>query len=173
MRVLRDILLLIVAVTASVVARPALAQCRLCEQPTTALPTDGPDGDVQLQIETKLDFDRLILSGAGAGAATIRPDGTQLAEGGVIDLGPRAMVGTVLVHGEAGRSIRVDLPHRIELYSVGGGRITLDDITSDLPAMPRLDPAGNLTFRFGGRLMVSGDSDGQYRGDLAITVEYN
>ena len=173
MRVLRDILLLIVAVTASVVAPPALAQCRLCEQPTTALPTDGPDGDVQLQIETKLDFDRLILSGAGAGAATIRPDGTQLAEGGVIDLGPRAMVGTVLVHGEAGRSIRVDLPHRIELYSVGGGRITLDDITSDLPAMPRLDPAGNLTFRFGGRLMVSGDSDGQYRGDLAITVEYN
>jgi hypothetical protein len=160
-------------VTASVGAPPALAQCRLCEQPTTALPTDGPDGDVQLQIETKLDFDRLILSGAGAGAATIRPDGTQLAEGGVIDLGPRAMVGTVLVHGEAGRSIRVDLPHRIELYSVGGGRITLDDITSDLPAMPRLDPAGNLTFRFGGRLMVSGDSDGQYRGDLAITVEYN
>jgi hypothetical protein len=173
MRLLRDILLLIVAVTASVGAPPALAQCRLCEQPTTALPTDGPDGDVQLQIETKLDFDRLILSGAGAGAATIRPDGTQLAEGGVIDLGPRAMVGTVLVHGEAGRSIRVDLPHRIELYSVGGGRITLDDITSDLPAMPRLDPAGNLTFRFGGRLMVSGDSDGQYRGDLAITVEYN
>jgi hypothetical protein len=173
MRLLRDILLLIVAVTASVGALPALAQCRLCEQPTTALPTDGPDGDVQLQIETKLDFDRLILSGAGAGAATIRPDGTQLAEGGVIDLGPRAMVGTVLVHGEAGRSIRVDLPHRIELYSVGGGRITLDDITSDLPAMPRLDPAGNLTFRFGGRLMVSGDSDGQYRGDLAITVEYN
>lgn len=173
MRLLRDILLLITAVAASVVTPPALAQCRLCEQPTTALPTDGPDGDVQLQIETKLDFDRLILSGAGAGAATIRPDGTQLAEGGVIDLGPRAMVGTVLVHGEAGRSIRVDLPHRIELYSVGGGRITLDDITSDLPAMPRLDPAGNLTFRFGGRLMVSGDSDGQYRGDLAITVEYN
>lgn len=169
----RNILVLITAAAASLVASPALAQCRLCEQPTTALPTDTPDGDVQLQIETRLDFDRLILSGAGSGAATIRPDGTQLAEGGVIDLGPRAMVGTVLVHGEAGRSVRVDLPHRIELYSVGGGRITLDDITSDLPSMPRLDPAGNLAFRFGGRLMVSGDSDGQYRGDLAITVEYN
>jgi hypothetical protein len=83
------------------------------------------------------------------------------------------MVGTVLVHGEAGRSIRVDLPHRIQLYSIGGGRIILDDIASDLPSLPRLDSAGNLTFRFGGRLMVSGDSDGQYRGDLPITVEYN
>lgn len=152
---------------------PAGAQCRLCDQPTTELPASGPDGDVQLQIETKLDFDRLILSGTGTGAATIRPDGSQSAEGGVIDLGPRAMVGTVLVHGEAGRSVRVELPHRIELYSLGGGRITLDEIASDLPALPRLDPAGNLSFRFGGRLNVSGDSDGQYRGDLPITVEYN
>jgi hypothetical protein len=174
MSALRHLLLSIAGVAAATwVAPPVEAQCRLCEQPTTALPTDGPNGDVQLQIETKLDFDRLILSGSGAGAATIRPDGTQLAEGGVVDLGPRAMVGTVLVHGEAGRSVRVDLPHRIELYSVGGGRITLDDITSDLPSLPRLDAAGNLTFRFGGRLMVSGDSDGQYRGDLPITVEYN
>lgn len=174
MGALRRLLLLVAGLSACALAAPAAeAQCRLCEQPTTALPTDGPDGDVQLQIETKLDFDQLILSGSGAGAATIRPDGTQLAEGGIIDLGPRAMVGTVLVHGEAGRSVRVDLPHRIELYTVGGGRITLDDITSDLPSLPRLDPAGNLTFRFGGRLIVSGDSDGQYRGDLSITVEYN
>ena len=154
------------------IASSAHAQCRLCGQPTTQLPADGPDGDVQLQIETKLDFDRLILSGAGAGAATIRADGSQLAEGSVINLGPRAMVGTVLVHGEAGRPLRVELPHRIELYSLSGGQITLDEVTTDLPSMPRLDAAGNLSFRFGGRLIVSGESDGQYRGDLPITVEY-
>lgn len=152
---------------------PAHAQCRLCDQPSTQLPTEGPDGDVQLQIETKLDFDRLILSGAAAGAATIRADGSQFAEGSVINLGPRAMVGTVLVHGEAGRSLRVELPHRIQLYSLSGGQITLDEVTTDLPSMPRLDAAGNLSFRFGGRLIVSGDSDGQYRGDLPITVEYD
>jgi hypothetical protein len=82
------------------------------------------------------------------------------------------MVGTVLVHGDPGRSVRVDLPRRIELYSIGGGRMTLDDVGSDLSATPRLDAAGNLSFRFGGRLLVSGDADGQYRGDLPITVEY-
>lgn len=161
----------VVAVAAA--STQASAQCRLCDQPTTVTPVTGPDADVQLQIETKLDFDRLILNGTGAGAATIRPDGSQLAEGAVIDVGPRAMVGTVLVHGEAGRTLRVELPHRIDLYSVGGGRITLDEVTTDLPAIPRLDPAGNLSFRFGGRLILSGDSDGQFRGDLPITVEYN
>lgn len=159
-------------VAAVAITSPAHAQCRLCDQPTMQAPTDGPDGDVQLQIETKLDFDRLILSGAGAGAATIRADGSQLAEGSVINLGPRAMVGTVLVHGEAGRNLHVELPHRIELYSLSGGQITLDEVTTDLPSMPRLDAAGNLSFRFGGRLIVSGDSDGQYRGDLPITVDY-
>jgi hypothetical protein len=154
------------------VASPAGAQCRLCEQPSTDRTQDGPKGDVDLQIETALDFDRLILNGGGSGAATILPNGSTTAEGAVTGLGAKAMVGTVLVHGEAGRAVRVDLPRRVELYSLGGGRMTLEDVTSDLHGAPRLDAAGNLSFRFGGRLIVTGDADGQYRGDLPITVEY-
>jgi hypothetical protein len=50
--------------------------------------------------------------------------------------------------------------------------MTLDDVKTDLPALPRLDAAGNLSFRFGGKLLVTGDADGQYRGDLPITVDY-
>ena len=48
----------------------------------------------------------------------------------------------------------------------------MDEVLSDLPALPRLDAAGNLSFRFGGRARISGDADGDYRGDLPITVEY-
>ena len=103
---------------------------------------------------------------------TIRPDGSSGSEGGVADVGPRAMVGTVLVHGQPGRAVRIELPRRVDLFSVSGGRLTVVDIASDAPALPRLDAAGNLSFRFGGRLVVSGDADGQYRGDLPITVEY-
>jgi hypothetical protein len=82
------------------------------------------------------------------------------------------MVGTILVHGEPNRALRVEMPKRIELFSVSGGRITLDDITSDLPAIPRLDTAGNFRFRFGGRLILTGNSDGPFRGDLSISVDY-
>lgn len=64
------------------------------------------------------------------------------------------------------------MPPRVELYSLAGGRITLDQVTTDLPPLPRLDSAGNLSFRFGGRLLVTGNADGQFRGDLPITVEY-
>ena len=151
---------------------PAGAQCRLCDTPTTSREEPGAGTEVSLEIETSLNFDRLILSGQGDGAATIRPDGSYAAEGAVAEIGPRAMVGTAVVKGEPNRLVRVELPRRIDLYSLAGGQITFDDVTSDLSALPRLDSAGNLTFRFGGRVRITGDADGEYRGELPITVEY-
>jgi hypothetical protein len=159
-------------VAAAAAASPAYGQCRLCDTPTVTRPESVDGADVKLQIETSLNFDRLILDGAGDGIAVIRPDGSTSATGALSTVGPRAMVGTVAVHGEPGRSIRVDIPRQIELYSLSGGRMTFDDVQSDLAAAPRLDSAGNLTFRFGGRVRVSGDSEGDFRGDLPITVEY-
>ncbi|HEX6742168.1 MAG TPA: DUF4402 domain-containing protein [Sphingomicrobium sp.] len=151
---------------------PAGAQCRLCDTPTTARDEAADGGDIRLEIETSLNFDRLILSGGGAGTVLIRPDGSTSAQGAVTDVGPRAMVGTVIVHGQPGRAVRVELPRRIVLHSLSGGEISFDEVASDLPSVPRLDEAGALTFRFGGRLTVTGDADGDYRGDLPITVEY-
>ena len=82
------------------------------------------------------------------------------------------MVGEAHVRGEPGRTIRIDLPSRIELFSFSGARIVIDEIETDLPSLPRLDSAGTLTFRFGGRLQVNGEPEGDFRGDLPITAEY-
>lgn len=151
---------------------PAAAQCRLCDNPTTSRDEGSADGIVSLEIETSLDFDRLILLGSGDGSATLLPDGSRSVSGVVGAISGRAMVGSAVIHGEAGRSVRVDLPRRIELFSLSGGRITIEDIVSDLPSVARLDSAGALAFRFGGRLKISGDAEGDYRGDVPITVEY-
>ena len=151
---------------------PAAAQCRLCETPTTSPDEQTAEGPVRLEIETSLDFDRLILLGAGEGSATLLPDGTRSVSGAIGDIGGRAMVGSAVIHGEAGRAVRVELPRRIELFSLSGGRILIDDIISDVQGSARLNGSGALEFRFGGRLRVSGDADGEYRGDVPITVEY-
>ncbi|MEO6226129.1 MAG: DUF4402 domain-containing protein [Sphingomicrobium sp.] len=150
----------------------ANAQCRLCDKPVTVRSEAAADGDIQLQIESSINFDRLILFGTGEGSAVLRPDGSKAANGTIGDIGPRAMVGTAKVHGSPGRVVRIDLPRQIDLYSLSGGRLRFDEVISDLPALPRLDSAGNLSFRFGGRVRISGDADGAYRGDLPITVEY-
>src|SRR5437763_6240269 len=93
---------LVLAAGAAAAATPwaAGAQCRLCNKPTTSRedPVDG--GDVRLQIESSLNFDRLILFGEGQGAAVIRPDGSSAGEGTVAAIGPRAVVGSASVHGQ-------------------------------------------------------------------------
>jgi hypothetical protein len=167
-----DLLDLALAAGMSAMPVPAGAQCRLCEPPTTSRDAGGDGGRVSLEIEPGLDIDRLILLGTGEGTATLRPDGSRSVSGVVGDIGSRAMVGSAVVRGEAGRAVRVELPSRIELYSLSGDRITIEDIVTDLPANARLDAAGRLGFRFGGRLRIIGDAEGDYRGDVQITVEY-
>lgn len=150
----------------------ATAQCRLCDSPTTSRDEKADSDEVRLEIESSINFDRLILSGDGDGTALLRPDGSRSTGGAVADMSARAMVGTATVRGEPGRAVRIELPRRIVLHSLSGGEISFEDVVSDLPSLPRLDSAGNLTFRFGGRLRVTGDADGDYRGDLPITAEY-
>ena len=164
-------LALVTALTVAA-AVPARAQCRLCDQPTTTAPALDPAEEVDLSVEASLDFDRVVLTGSGGGTATLLPNGERGASGGIAAISGRAMVGAVLIRGQAGRAVRVELPANLQLYSVSGGRIAIDDIVSDLPELPKLDSSGNLSFRFGGRLTVTGDAEGDYRGDVPITVEY-
>ena len=147
------------------------APCRLCE--TVDKPADEkPAQPVSLAVDAKLDFDRLILAGAGSGTAELGPDGTRNVSGSVTALSARAMVGEVTVRGEPGRLVRIDLPSSIELLGLNGGSIRLESIRSDLSSSPRLDSNGLLRFRFGGVIQVTGDTDGEYRGDVRINVEY-
>ena len=150
----------------------APAQCRLCAIPTTERPQGDIGGEIRLEVETSLDFDRLVLLGAGEGSATLLPTGERSASGSIATVGAGAMVGTVTVRGEPGRLVVAEMPPRIELYTIGGGRIAIERIQTDLPSLPKLDSTGTLSFRFGGRLQISGDSEGEYRGDVPITVDY-
>jgi len=150
----------------------AHAQCRLCSTPTTQVQEGEDSGPLQLQVDATLDFDRLVTLGGGEGAVTLLPNGERRATGSVATVSGAAMVGSISVHGEPGRALRVELPKRIELYSLEGATIVVDPVETDLSGLPTLDSAGNLTFRFGGRLELRGDSEGEYRGDIPITVDY-
>ena len=160
------------AASTPVAVQPAKAQCRLCGTPTTVREDMAGPSTMKLEVEATLDFDQLILLASGDGTATLNPDGSRSTSGTIGSFAGRAMVGSVSVHGEPGRPVSVDLPKRIDLYSINGGRLTIDNIASDLPSSPKLDAAGRITFRFGGRLHVSGDAEGDYSGDVPITVDY-
>jgi hypothetical protein len=164
--------LLVLAFAPAAAPVPAAAQCRLCKEPSTAPVGASQDGELALHVETSLNFDRVIVLADGEGSATLRPDGSRSTSGSVGGLSGRAMAGMAMIEGEPGRFVRVELPRRITLYAIGGGEIVFDDIVSDLPSAPRLDSSGKLSFRFGGRLRISGDAEGSYRGDVPVSVEY-
>jgi hypothetical protein len=158
---------------ASLAAPPAAAtQCRLCEAGPVVGDDPGAAAAIQLEVETSLSFDRLLLMGSGEGTAVLKPDGTRIVSGSLGNFSGSALVGSAVIRGEPGRMLRVELPKLIELFSVSGSQLLIDEIVTDLPSAPRLDSSGRLSFRFGGRLKVNGDADGDYRGDLPITAEY-
>ena len=147
------------------------APCQLCGT-TDAFKEDKAAAPVSLEVEASLDFDRLVLSGDGQGRAVLGPDGARSVSGSVTALSARAMLGEVLVRGEPGRQVRIELPPSIELHGFNGGMIRVESIRSDLPPVPRLDTNGRLSFRIGGVLSLSGSADGDFRGDARINAEY-
>ncbi len=157
-------------------AAPALPQdvtapCSLCA-PGPAASGEKPAAPVTLGVEVNLNFDRLVLDGSGDGSAELGPDGVSNISGSITAIGARAMVGEVVIRGEPGRYVRIELPRRIELQGFSGGVIRLDSLRSDLPQMPRLDENGRLKFRVGGALHLTGDVSGEFRGDVTIDVDY-
>ncbi|NJS14464.1 MAG: DUF4402 domain-containing protein [Sphingopyxis sp.] len=71
-----------------------------------------------------------------------------------------------------GRGVRVFVPTAIELDGDQGRSARVIDLTTNLGPAPRIGPDGTLRFRFGGRLAVRSDDDGNYRGRFPISAEY-
>ncbi|WP_447765732.1 DUF4402 domain-containing protein [Sphingopyxis panaciterrae] len=152
----------------------AAAQCMLCAQSGAkgTLSTRSTETPLRVEVETQLDMGRVAV-GAGGGEVEIDPaSGARRLRGDVVDLGGFALTGVVTVRGEPGAEVRVILPATIELEGGGGRLARVTGLATDLSAAPRLGPDGRLVFRFGGRLQVAALDDGDYRGRIPVTVEY-
>lgn len=152
---------------------PALAQdsCRLCFGDPGAAPGERP---LQIEISADLSFSRLAMTGRGGGSATVDPaTGAKRTTGDLADLGGMAVTGYGRITGEPLRQVRVDLPAQVPMSAGSSTTAYLTDFTTTLPAHPVLDGNGVLEFRFGARLQVSGRKGGNYRGRIAIQVDYN
>lgn len=160
---------------AVIAATPARAQCLLCDRPAAAASSAKPDGTdvpLRLEISAQLDFSR-IATGAGGGSVTLDPQtGARRLMGNLLDLGGMALTGEAVVTGAPGRAVRIYIPYAIDLEGDHGRSARVTDLATDLGPAPRLGSDGRLSFRFGGRLQVASDDDGNYRGRVPISAEY-
>ena len=154
-------------------APSAAAQCMLCTPDKAAgIAARTAEVPLRVDVETRLDMGRVAV-GAMGGEVEIDPaSGARRVRGDVVDLGGFALTGTVTVRGEPGAEVRVILPASIDLESGHGRTARVTGLVTDLSAAPRLGADGRLIFRFGGRLQIAGLDDGDYRGRVPVTVEY-
>ena len=153
-------------------AAPATADdeaCKLC------MVSERPGGErpLVIEIESGLQFSRLALSGNFDGAAEIDAQtGEKRVDAGMIDLGGLSYQGRARVTGEPLRPVRIELPNRVQLRSPDGAEAELTGFVTDLPPVAMLDENGTLEFGFGARLSSQGARGGNFRGRIAIRVDY-
>jgi hypothetical protein len=148
--------------------------CRLCT-PSEASEQIIQQREIPISIEitAKLDFSRAALSGRGDGAIDLDPqNGSRRIDGGIVDLGGPALAGTAVVHGEPGRSVRIDMPSSARMSSSTGEVIEISGLRTSLNGHSRLDSSGRLEFSFGGKLLVRGNVSGTFRARIPITAQY-
>jgi hypothetical protein len=138
--------------------------CRLC--------STADETPLSIDITTKLDFSRAALTGKGAGQINVDPQSGSSMQGGIVTLGGSAAAGTVLLKGAPGRSVRIDMPRTVRMTSAAGGVIEIINFRNNLGPAPRLDATGQLSFSFGGDLVVTGNLSGKFRGRIPITAQY-
>lgn len=171
---MRLLILALLACSPLPVAAPAAAQCLLCDQSAREAGGGASANDLPLRIEISahLDFSR-VATGHSGGAVNVDPrTGARRLTGNLLDLGGMALAGEAQVSGTPGRRIRVTMPTEILLDGDQGRSARVTDVTTDLGPTPQLGADGRLRFRFGGRLQVAHDDDGNYRGRIPIAVEY-
>lgn len=128
---------------------------------------------LRVEIRTQLDFSRATTGGTGTGQISINPDnGTRSVAGDVVDLGGSALAGSVILTGEPGRAVKIDMPSTIRMTSSTGSAIQITNLRTNLSSQSKLDHFGRLEFNFGGDLVINGSVAGAFRGRIPITAEY-
>ena len=159
------------AAIALLFAAPASADedaCELCISPRP-----GAERPLEIEIESGIQFSRLALSGTFDGAAEIDPyTGEKRVDAGMIDLGGLSYQGRARVTGEPLRAVRIELPNRVQLRSPDGAEAELTGFVTNLPPVAMLDANGTLEFAFGARISSRGARGGNFRGRIAIRVDY-
>jgi hypothetical protein len=153
-------------------AAPAAADDEPCE-PCVLAARPAAERPLTIEIDSGIQFSRLALSGKLDGGAELDArTGETRADAGMIALGGLSFQGHARVTGEPRRPIRIELPSRIPLRSPDGAEAELTGFVTDLPPVAMLDDNGILEFNFGARLSSQGARGGNFRGRIAIRVDY-
>ena len=137
-----------------------------------AVPGASETRPLRIELENGIQFSRLALLSVADGEAEIDAQSGAKRVSRMVDLGGLAWQGRARITGEPLRPVHISLPSRVVLRSLDGSEATLSEFVTNLPAVAMLDQSGTLDFAFGAKLATQGAKGGDFRGRIAIDVEY-
>ena len=154
-------------------AAPAEAQCRLCVADAVK-GAEAPSTPLRIDVEATLDLGRAAhVRAGGGGTISLDPTtGERRVGGGLTDLGGFSLKGTVRLSGEPFAPVAVNMPNRIPLAAADGSTADVINVRTTLAPNARLDTQGQLSFSFGGQLIVTAGQAGDFRGRITVIADY-
>ncbi|MEO6389120.1 MAG: DUF4402 domain-containing protein [Croceibacterium sp.] len=152
-------------------ATPSVADGPACDLCLGDSPASG-EQPLHIAVESGIKFSRLALRGKDDGEAQIDQAGENRVGPNMIDLGGLSYQGRARITGQPLRPVRIEMPPKVMLRSPDGAEAELTDFVTDLPPVAMLDQYGQLSFAFGARISSHGARGGNFRGRIAIRVDY-
>jgi hypothetical protein len=136
----------------------------------------GPGGGgraLRIEIIGDLDFG-VAAQGTGAGGSIrIDPEtGVRSLSGGLVSVSGSSFQGTARITGQPFSRVRIELPVSSNMNASKGGKAEIVDFTSTVPSSVMLGASGVLEFRFAGRFAITSGDEGDFRGRVQVTVNY-
>lgn len=128
---------------------------------------------LRVSIDSEINFGTAALDGRGGGAIELDPvTGQRRATGGLVIVGGAWFTGRASISGRPLSRVRVILPTSITMRARRGVKAVAASFTASIPPVVTLDANGRYSFAFAGTFKADETDSGEFRGNFAITADY-
>lgn len=128
---------------------------------------------LKIEIDSDISFGTAAHDSRGGGSIELDPvTGTRRATGGLVVVGGNYFTGRARITGTPFSRVLVTLPDRITMRARQGTKAVAALFSAKVPPVITLDAMGQYSFTFAGRFDVDELEVGDFKGNFAITADY-
>lgn len=140
---------------------------------TPAVAQNAGGTPLKIEIDSDISFGTAAHDSRGGGSIELDPvTGTRRATGGLVVVGSTYFTGRARITGTPFARVLVTLPDKITMRARQGTKAVAALFSAKVPPVITLDALGQYSFTFAGSFQVNESEVGDFKGNFAITADY-
>jgi hypothetical protein len=146
----------------------------LCIALGTAVPARAQQGGgLNVTIDSDISFGTAAHDARGGGTIELDPiTGARRTTGGLVVVGSTYFTGRARISGRPFARVRIGLPDKITMRARQGNKAVAAVFTASVAPVITLDALGQFSFPFAGSFRADEADNGEFKGNFAITADY-